>query len=63
MTKIFLTAFCAQENNELLYFFKKETEIIKEEKTTDNFKIKLKGWIWKNIHCTLTSINLTEKHS
>ena len=25
-------------------------ENIKEEKTTDNFKIKLKEWIWENIH-------------
>ena len=23
---------------------------IKEAKTTDDFKTKLKGWIWKNIH-------------
>ena len=23
---------------------------IKEVKTTDDFKTKLKGWIWKNIH-------------
>ena len=23
---------------------------IKEAKTTDDFRTKLKGWIWKNIH-------------
>ena len=43
MTKIFLTAFCAQENNELLYFFKKETEIIQEK------EVEVKIYAWGNL--------------
>ena len=33
-----------------MYFFRKKYQNIKEAKTTDDFKNKLKGWIWENIH-------------